>query len=100
MYLASAGGATFAVFWPAIIKLLRDNQPVPLAAVPQARRLLVYLGAGTLIGLVVAALGFATLLGSAKNQELLKATGALAYFTAFTGGFSAGALFEEPLSKR
>lgn len=100
MYAASAVGSTFAVFWPTIIKLMRVNQPEPLGdKMTAGKRYGVYLGMGVVIGIVVAALGFAALLGSKENQDSLRAAGSVAYFVAFTGGFSAGALFEEPLKK-
>ncbi len=97
MYLFSAIGSCTGVFWPTLVKLFKMNQPVALENQPPSRRYVVYIVLGVVIGVVVAALTFATFLGSKENQDQLKAAGSIAYFTAFSAGFAAGSLFEEPL---
>ncbi len=101
MFLSCAAGSVFAVFWPYIVKLFKSSGPARFYVfdTDSPFRFLVWIVVGGVIGVVVAALGFATLLGTPENQAALKAQGMVAYFAAFTAGFSAGSLFEEPLKQ-
>jgi hypothetical protein len=101
IYVAAVAGSVFGVFWPFIVRLFKANRPNDLYVVGGngPARYVVWLVLGVVIGAVVAALGFASFLGTAEAQKALEAQGLVAYFAAFTYGFAAGSLFEEPLKK-
>jgi len=101
MYVAAVAGSVFGVFWPFIVRLFRQNAPDDFYVVGGSgpARYVVWLVLGVGIGAVVAALGFASFLGTAAAQKALEDQGLVAYFAAFTYGFAAGSLFEEPLKK-
>jgi hypothetical protein len=104
MYLASVAGAVFGVFWPWIVRAFKDLGPSPgLVGLPETAsptvRFLAWLVVGGIIGAVVAALGFATFMGTPEAQAALKAQGLVGLFAGFAYGFAGGAFFEEPLKK-
>jgi hypothetical protein len=102
MFVASAAGSVFAVFWPTIVGNFKDSGPTyntVVSARSRTVRFVAFAVLGVVIGVVVAALGFATFLGSAENRAALEAAGIVSYFSAFTAGFASGSLFEEPLKQ-
>lgn len=100
IFFFCALGSVCAMFYPVLLKAFRDNTPVALESMDTGKRYLVYIVSGIVIGVIVAALGFGAFLGSKENQDALKAAGTVAYFGAFTAGFAAGSVAEEPLKKR
>lgn len=50
MYLSSAIGACSGVFWPSLVQLFKQSQPIALAAMSLTRRLVIFLIAGVVIG--------------------------------------------------
>ena len=97
MFASTALGSVFGVFYPTFIKLFKDNQPVAVSTTSPVGKILIFLGAGIVLGVIVAAIGFAALLGSNENQKSLQDAGTVAFFLAFAAGFASGSLFEEPL---
>ena len=100
MFLSTVAGAIFALFWPYLVKVFKGLGPGDFYVIDSViPRFLAWVVVGGIIGTAVAALSFATFLGTAENQAALKAQGVIAYFAAFTAGFSAGSFSEEPLKK-
>ncbi|GGU81142.1 hypothetical protein [Lentzea flava] len=102
VFVCMAVGSMLGVFWPFIIKGFRSVSPQfsinALNTASKATKTLVFLALGLFIGVAVAALSFATFLGDPANQTSLQELGIASYFLAFSAGFAAGALFEEPLN--
>lgn len=102
MFGVAIGGAFVGLLYPSLVKLFRESAP-PLiyvsAALSPGKRWAVYLGVGLVLSAILAALGFVTFLGDEENRQSLKDSGVVAYFAAFTYGFGAASLVEEPLKK-
>ena len=103
MLIATVVGAFAGIWYPSLVAWFKHNAPdyhLSSVADPAPLRLFKALVASLLISAIVALLGFVAFLGDAANQTALQATGLLAYVSAFTSGFTAGTVFEEPLRKR
>ena len=97
MFLVSVAGSIFALVWPNLVARFR-NGPRNQYRIPGGG-LLGWLLVVVVIGAVLAAVGFGAFLNDKETRDELKALGFLGYFSAFTYGFSTGALVEEPLKK-
>lgn len=98
MYLISVAGALAAMFWPPLLAKFRAGPSISDMYRVGGASNAGYILAAVAIALVVSALGFFAFAQGAIKDDL-KALGALAYFSAFTFGFSAGSAIEEPLKK-
>lgn len=98
MYLVSVAGALAAMFWPPLLAAFRNGPGIAQTYRVGGGGNGAYIAAAVVIAFVVSALGFFAFAQSALRDDL-KALGALAYFSAFTFGFSAGSAIEEPLKK-
>jgi len=100
MYTVSFVGALAAMFWPVLLNVFRNGPSlVETYRIGKTTSRVAYFAAAVAIALVVSALGFFAF-GQAAIKDELQALGALAYFSAFTYGFSAGSAIEEPLKKK
>lgn len=99
VFASVVAGSICGIFWPAVVKQFRDSTPVAVAFSDPRSKIIRYLVFGVIIAVVVSALGFAAFVGTPAEQEALRALGSLAYFTAFTFGFSTASMIEEPLKK-
>lgn len=105
LFVVMTGGSVFGVLWPTLIALFKKHQPVPVFgfgtyAASSGKSLVFFLVVALVISAAVAALSMAAFLGNKDNQQALRDLGMASYFAAFTAGFSAGSLFEEPLKAR
>lgn len=101
LYLTSVVGAVFGIFWPAMVASFKGGGQARLAVAfdDSQKKIALHLGLGIVIASVIAGLGFVAFAGTTENQTRLHGLGLLAYFTAFTSGFSAASLIEEPLKQ-
>lgn len=98
MYMVSVAGALAALFWPPILATFKDGPPVSVLYRTGGSGWGRYIAAAVFIAFAVSALGFFAYAQGAIKDDL-KALGGLAFFSAFTYGFSAGSAIEEPLKK-
>ena len=98
MFAACVAGSLAGIFYPTFLRLFVDAKPlVELDAT--TGRWLTFIGLGLVIALITATLGFAAFLGNAAHQAELRALGVLAYFTAFTAGYTTSSVATEPLKQ-
>ena len=102
--LSMFAGELTGLLWPFVVKMFKANAPtialvgIPASASPFARTLR-WLVLVVFVALVLTMLGLAAFVGSAEDQAKLRATGTLAYFSAYTYGFAGAAFIEEPLKR-
>ncbi len=99
MFVVSVVGSAFALMWPLLVARFRAGPKPKYRGTGDSGSTAVWFLVVLVIAAVLAAVGFGVFLGEKDTRDELKALGLLGYFSAFTYGFSTGALIEEPLKK-
>lgn len=86
---------------PAVLRVLyRIAELVLLPFVKYTGKMLLLITAALLIALVSSAVGFGAFLQDEQTRKTLESTGLLAFFSAFTYGFTTATLVTEPLKNK
>jgi len=98
LFIAMTIGSVSGVFYPSLVGAFRKNRPVYRllsGRSSQTARILIFLGAGLLIGVILSLITFGAFLGNAASQKELLALGATAWVLSFAAGFAASSAAEE-----
>ena len=110
MFIAAVLGSYAGLLWPILVALYR-KQSTQIFSMLEIKimkannvlliifKIILFFAVGLVIAIIAAAIGFAAFLQDETTRETLKNLGILAYFSAFTYGFSSASLVEEGLKK-
>ena len=102
MLFASILGGIAGVVYPMLIAWYKKLQDAMYITVSDNKILnkIAFVILTVLIATIVVVLGFVAFVGNEQTRQALYDSGMLAYFSAFSSGFTAASFIEEPLKKQ